>query len=131
MFHWQLAVLFNLFITTICIVWPLENKDSNTCFQLSGSDNGDAKCLAFCRFESKTGGSCNKKRCVCNNDYCGENNDQDENNNKGKESKTKDRSLSFSRKSTSNIYSRTCQLQRQNMGKSNGSPINELCVCSK
>ncbi len=124
MFHWQLAVLFILFITIICIASSSGDKDPKMCLSLSGSDNG-AQCSAFCKSKGKTGGSCKKKRCVCNGDKSGEDN------NKGKEGKTKDRSLTFSTKSTSNIDLSICQLHCKNMGKSNGSLINGLCVCSK
>jgi len=107
MFHSQWAFRVILFIITISIAWPLENEDSNTCFQLSGSDNGDAKCSPFCRLKSKTEGSCKKNhgfvmmittvKITIKVD-----------NNKGKESKRKDRSLTFSTKSTSNIDLNTC-----------------------
>jgi hypothetical protein len=121
MFHWQLIVLFIVVMTTISMAWPLED-DSKICFQLSCSGNADAKCAAYCKTKKgKSGGSCNKKRCVCNNKQS----DED------KETKTKDRKLSFFTKPIADIRSESCQLYCKEMGQLDGSHINGSCVCSR
>ncbi len=123
MFHCQLIVLFILFITTICIAWPLDgDDDSKPCFHFTGLQASDAKCSANCIKKGKTGGTCDKKRCVCNSQS---------NKDKNKENETKSRQLSFSINSTLNIGVLPCRAHCKNIGKLDGSVINGLCVCSR
>jgi len=65
MFQWQLVVLFMLLLTTICMSALPDGDSSKTCLSFTSSQNGDAKCAAFCIEKGRKTGSCIKKRCVC------------------------------------------------------------------
>jgi hypothetical protein len=65
------------------ISWPLDNEDSKACLHFTNSYGVDVKCSNYCKEHGKTGGSCQKKRCVCNNDKSKDDNSKENENHYG------------------------------------------------
>jgi hypothetical protein len=126
MLFWQLALLFTLFITTNSILWPTSMDNDKMCIHLTGPYGGDAKCGIYCQMRGKSGGSCQKKRCVCTNDK-----GRDDDSNEHKSLKLP--SFPVKQKSivTCNVASMKCRRDCTSMGQLKGSCINGVCVCSK
>ncbi|CAF1039648.1 unnamed protein product [Rotaria sordida] len=81
MVHWQLLILFTVFVTTICIFPPMKEENFKLCLHFTGAYDGDLKCANYCKTKGKTGGRCVRKRCVCRNN----NEDEDENEDEDRE----------------------------------------------
>ncbi len=108
------------------ISWPIDTDYLKICFHMTGAYGSDAKCNEFCVTRYKTKGSCKNKRCVCNIGNNGNNAQSNED-----ESKEAKPPFNFFAKPKSALScATTCRLNCKNKGKSNGSCIAGVCMCS-